>query len=365
MAEVKAEGIFKNYGKVQVLRDVSFAAKDGEFVALVGPSGCGKSTLLRCIAGLEAVQGGLISIGGRVVNDLEPKERDAAMVFQNYALYPHMTVRQNMGYSLRLRGVSAAEIKPQVDEAARILGLTDYLDRYPRQLSGGQRQRVAMGRAIVRKPSVFLFDEPLSNLDAALRVQMRAEIRSLHKRIGVTSIYVTHDQIEAMTMADRIVVMRAGKVEQVGPPLELYERPANTFIATFIGSPAMNLVPGMLIANTFTSNTGDSVRLLNIAAQKSSNKATPVTMGLRPEHLALTQNAGPTTIGAVARNSESTGATTYLSVEALGTNLQLALPGHVVVTSGQKLHLLATPDAIHLFDSETGLRFNSIDLQKN
>ncbi len=351
MAEVSAENIFKDYGNVQVLRDVSFAAKDGEFVALVGPSGCGKSTLLRCIAGLEAVQGGTISIGGRIVNDLEPKERDAAMVFQNYALYPHMTVRQNMGYSLKLRGVSAAEIKPQVDEAARILGLTDYLARYPRQLSGGQRQRVAMGRAIVRKPSVFLFDEPLSNLDAALRVQMRAEIRSLHKRIGVTSIYVTHDQIEAMTMADRIVVMRAGKVEQVGPPLELYQRPINTFVATFIGSPAMNLIEGELGGNVFTAKSGETI-LLHAAGPADKM---PVLLGLRPEHLMLATRAGPSTIAAQIFQSESTGSTTYISVNALGAILHIAMPGHISVSSGQTLHLAAAPENVHLFDANTGL----------
>jgi multiple sugar transport system ATP-binding protein len=217
MAGVSVKQLSKSYGTVKVLRQVGFEAREGEFVALVGPSGCGKSTLLRCVAGLEGFEGGDISIAGRVVNDIEPKERDVAMVFQNYALYPHMTVRQNMAFSLKLRGGPKDEINARVQEAAAILGLTDYLDRYPRQLSGGQRQRVAMGRAIVRKPAVFLFDEPLSNLDAALRVQMRAEIRSLHKRLGVTSIYVTHDQIEAMTMADKIVVMKNGIVEQVGP----------------------------------------------------------------------------------------------------------------------------------------------------
>ena len=364
MAEVSVAGIIKEFGKERVLRDVSFAAENGEFVALVGPSGCGKSTLLRCIAGLEAIQGGTIKIGGRIVNTLEPKERDAAMVFQNYALYPHMTVRQNMGYSLRLRGVAAAAIKPQVDEAARILGLTDYLERYPRQLSGGQRQRVAMGRAIVRKPSVFLFDEPLSNLDAALRVQMRGEIRSLHKRIGVTSIYVTHDQIEAMTMADRIVVMRAGKVEQVGPPLELYERPINTFVATFIGSPAMNLVPGLLKGDVFSTVSGESLKLPNSVALGNAQQNVPVLLGLRPEHLAITRSAGAATIRAVVRQSETTGATTYLSVEALGATLQVALPGHMFISGGDPLQLEALPGAIHLFDAETGMRVNSDALQK-
>ena len=237
MAQVSIRDVTKNYGTTKVMHGISFDVADGEFVALVGPSGCGKSTLLRMIAGLEDITSGSVSIAGRVVNAVEPKERDIAMVFQNYALYPHMTVRENMGFSLRLRGGSRAEIDRAVTEAAAVLGLTDYLDRAPKQLSGGQRQRVAMGRAIVRNPAVFLFDEPLSNLDAALRVQMRAEIRGLHERLGSTSIFVTHDQVEAMTMADRIVVMRAGRLEQAGPPLELYDQPVNVFVAGFIGSP--------------------------------------------------------------------------------------------------------------------------------
>jgi multiple sugar transport system ATP-binding protein len=252
MAEVSIRDVTKNYGTVQAMFGVSFDVADGEFVALVGPSGCGKSTLLRMIAGLEEITSGTVSIAGRVVNEVEPKQRDIAMVFQNYALYPHMTVRDNMGFSLRLRGGAKAEIHRAVTEAAEVLGLTPYLDRSPKQLSGGQRQRVAMGRAIVRNPAVFLFDEPLSNLDAALRVQMRAEIRGLHERLGSTSIFVTHDQVEAMTMADRIVVMRAGKLEQSGPPLELYDRPANAFVAGFIGSPAMNLWPGVADAGYVT-----------------------------------------------------------------------------------------------------------------
>ncbi|MBG1232395.1 ABC transporter ATP-binding protein [Aestuariivirga litoralis] len=350
MAEVRAESLVKNFGAVQVLRDVSLEAKEGEFVALVGPSGCGKSTLLRCIAGLEEVQGGLIHIGGRVVNNLEPKERDAAMVFQNYALYPHMTVRQNMGYSLKLRGHKPAEIKPRVEEAAQILGLTDYLERHPRQLSGGQRQRVAMGRAIVRKPSVFLFDEPLSNLDAALRVQMRAEIRSLHKRLGVTSIYVTHDQIEAMTMADKIVVMRNGKVEQVGAPLELYERPANTFVATFIGSPAMNLLEGEWADDWFVAKTGETIALPGGSAGRK------IHLGIRPEHLALAPSSENAMISGTVLQAECTGATSYAAVKALGTVLQLALPGTIPFTAGQPLHLTAAPHSLHVFDFDTGAR---------
>src|SRR5215213_6557273 len=243
MASVEIRSVKKSYGSAQVIHGVSINIQDGEFVILVGPSGCGKSTLLRMIAGLENISGGELRIGPRVVNDVPPKERDIAMVFQNYALYPHMTVADNMGFSLKLKRAPKAEIKQRVDGAAEILGLTKFLDRYPRQLSGGQRQRVAMGRAIVRDPQVFLFDEPLSNLDAKLRVAMRTEIKALHQRLKTTSIYVTHDQIEAMTMADRIVVMNAGRVEQIGSPLELYDNPANLFVAGFIGSPAMNFIP--------------------------------------------------------------------------------------------------------------------------
>ncbi len=241
MASVAIERVEKAFGSTKVIHGVDVGIEDGEFCVLVGPSGCGKSTLLRMIAGLEEISGGRISIGGKVVNDVPPKERDIAMVFQNYALYPHMKVRDNMAFALMLAKRPRAEIDRRVGEAAAILGLTPYLDRYPRQLSGGQRQRVAMGRAIVRDPQVFLFDEPLSNLDAKLRVSMRTEIKALHQRLKTTSIYVTHDQIEAMTMADRIVVMRDGVVEQTGAPLDLYDTPANTFVAGFIGSPSMNM----------------------------------------------------------------------------------------------------------------------------
>src|SRR5215213_686557 len=243
MAAVTLSGVRKAFGTTPVVHGVDIAIADGEFCVLVGPSGCGKSTLLRMIAGLEEITSGEIRIGTRAVNTVPPKERDIAMVFQNYALYPHMTVYDNMAFSLRLAGRPVDEVQQRVGDAAQILGLNDYLQRYPRQLSGGQRQRVAMGRAIVRKPQVFLFDEPLSNLDAKLRVAMRTEIKALHQRLKTTSVYVTHDQIEAMTMADRIVVMNAGRVEQIGSPLELYDNPANLFVAGFIGSPAMNFIP--------------------------------------------------------------------------------------------------------------------------
>src|SRR3712207_427227 len=256
MAGGEIRDVRKAVGGTQIIHGVSIDIRDGEFVILVGPSGCGKSTLLRMIAGLENISAGEIRIGNRVVNNVPPKERDIAMVFQNYALYPHMTVADNMAFSLKLRGASKAEIASRVDRAAQILGLTKLLDRYPRQLSGGQRQRVAMGRAIVRDPQVFLFDEPLSNLDAKLRVQMRTEIKELHQRLKTTTVYVTHDQIEAMTMADKIVVMHDGIVEQIGAPLELYDRPVNLFVAQFIGSPAMNLIDGQITASGFMAEGG-------------------------------------------------------------------------------------------------------------
>src|SRR5687767_896160 len=249
MASVQIRNVHKHFGGTHVIRGVDIEIADGEFAVLVGPSGCGKSTLLRMIAGLEEISGGEIAIGGKVVNDMPPKERDIAMVFQNYALYPHMKVRDNMAFSMLLAKRPRAEIDERVNKAAAILGLSELLDRYPRQLSGGQRQRVAMGRCIVRDPQVFLFDEPLSNLDAKLRVAMRTELKELHQRLKTTSIYVTHDQIEAMTMADQIVVMHDGRIEQIGSPLELYDRPANRFVAGFIGSPGMNFIEGTLRAN--------------------------------------------------------------------------------------------------------------------
>src|SRR5215468_3304302 len=286
MASVAIRGVRKAFGSVYVIHDVSVDIADGEFVVLVGPSGCGKSTLLRMIAGLEHISGGEIFISDRVVNNLPPKERDTAMVFQNYALYPHMTVAANMGFSMRLRGAGAAETAARVNKAADILGLTPYLDRYPRQLSGGQRQRVAMGRAIVRDPQVFLFDEPLSNLDAKLRVQMRTEIKALHQRLKTTTVYVTHDQIEAMTMADRVVVMHDGRVEQIGAPLDLYDRPDNLFVAGFIGSPAMNFFPGTVRRNGVTEfRCADGLKLPLAAADAGDGKAT--VYGVRPEHFSL------------------------------------------------------------------------------
>src|SRR5450759_1959089 len=283
MASVQIKGVEKYFGGTHVIRGVDIEIEDGQFAVLVGPSGCGKSTLLRMIAGLEEISGGEIFIGGKVVNDMQPKERDIAMVFQNYALYPHMTVRDNMAFSLMLAKREKSVADERVRRAAEILGLTDLLERYPRQLSGGQRQRVAMGRASVRDPQVFLFDEPLSNLDAKLRVQMRAEIKDLHQRLGTTTVYVTHDQIEAMTMADKIVVMHAGNVEQIGAPLELYDRPANLFVAGFIGSPAMNFLKGRIEGGTFRL---DDLRLPVPPASSGANGAA-VIYGIRPEHWRL------------------------------------------------------------------------------
>ncbi|MGU3384706.1 ABC transporter ATP-binding protein [Methylobacterium sp. D53M] len=353
MASVGIREVRKAFGSTNVLHGVSVDIRDGEFVILVGPSGCGKSTLLRMIAGLENISGGEIRIGERVVNDVPPKERDIAMVFQNYALYPHLTVRENMAFSMRIRKAPASEIDLRVNKAAQILGLAPLLDRYPRQLSGGQRQRVAMGRAIVRDPQVFLFDEPLSNLDAKLRVAMRTEIKELHQRLKTTTIYVTHDQIEAMTMADRIVVMHDGVVEQIGPPLELYDRPDNLFVAGFIGSPAMNFMPGKVRANgrlTFTTETGLSIPL---ADAPSGADGRPLILGVRPEHFDL----APEGIAAEVVVVEPTGSETMLAVRAGGQDLTCVLRERVRERPGETISL--RPNRVHFFDAETGRRLPS------
>ena len=353
MASVGIREVRKAFGSTNVLHGVSVDIRDGEFVILVGPSGCGKSTLLRMIAGLENISGGEIRIGERVVNDVPPKERDIAMVFQNYALYPHLTVRENMAFSMRIRKAPASEIDLRVNKAAQILGLAPLLDRYPRQLSGGQRQRVAMGRAIVRDPQVFLFDEPLSNLDAKLRVAMRTEIKELHQRLKTTTIYVTHDQIEAMTMADRIVVMHDGVVEQIGPPLELYDRPDNLFVAGFIGSPAMNFVPGRVRANgrlTFSTETGLSIPLADAPAGVDGR---PLILGVRPEHFDL----APDGIAAEVVVVEPTGSETMLAVRAGGQDLTCVLRERVREQPGETVSL--RPNRVHFFDAETGCRLPS------
>jgi multiple sugar transport system ATP-binding protein len=347
VASVAIERVEKAYGPTRVIHGVDVGIEDGEFCVLVGPSGCGKSTLLRMIAGLEEITGGRISIGGRIVNDVPPKERDIAMVFQNYALYPHMKVRENMAFALMLARRPQAEIDRRVGEAAQILGLDPYLDRYPRQLSGGQRQRVAMGRAIVRDPQVFLFDEPLSNLDAKLRVAMRTEIKALHQRLKTTSIYVTHDQIEAMTMADRIVVMRDGIVEQTGTPLDLYDHPANVFVAGFIGSPAMNLVQGTWSEGAV--RVGDARLPVTRAVRVAEGQA--VRVGLRPEHLAP---AGDGPLAARVEVIEPTGADTMLMCSLGGEALTVVVRDRVALRPGDTVRLAPEPGRLHVFDAADG-----------
>jgi multiple sugar transport system ATP-binding protein len=335
MAQVAIRDISKAFGAVQILHGVSVDIADGEFVVLVGPSGCGKSTLLRMVAGLEAVTSGAIIIGDRMVNHLPPGKRDIAMVFQNYALYPHKTVAQNMAFALKLRGADQAVIAERVRRAAEILDLGPYLDRYPRQLSGGQRQRVAMGRAIVRDPKVFLFDEPLSNLDAKLRVQMRAEIKELHQRLKTTTIYVTHDQIEAMTMADKIVVMQAGRIEQMGAPLELFDRPVNVFVAGFIGSPSMNMLKGKVEGGSVMVSEGQEV-----------------LYGVRPEHFEIAEDGLPARISVV----EPTGSETTVVLRFGESEIVALFRERHDFKPGETLHLKPRKDLVHLFDPQSGRR---------
>ena len=351
MGTVTIKDVRKSYGALEVVHGVSVDIADGEFVILVGPSGCGKSTLLRMVAGLEEITDGTVSVSGRVVNKLPPKQRDIAMVFQSYALYPHMTVAENMGFSLKLSRAPKADKDARVNEAARILGLENLLDRYPRALSGGQRQRVAMGRAIVRNPEVFLFDEPLSNLDAKLRVAMRSEIKALHQRLKTTIIYVTHDQIEAMTMADRIVVMNGGIIEQIGTPLELYDRPANTFVAEFIGSPAMNLIDGTVKGGRFVTPEGTKVAL---ADGGTAAEGMPVRLGIRPEDFTIDPAGFPAEIITV----EPTGSETQVTLNLAGRELVAVFRERIKERFGETLHLLPAPDKLHLFASDTGLRLS-------
>jgi multiple sugar transport system ATP-binding protein len=372
MANVSIRDVRKRFGTTEVLHGVSVEIDDGEFVILVGPSGCGKSTLLRMIAGLENISAGEIAIGGRVVNNVAPKERDIAMVFQNYALYPHMTVRDNMAFALSLAKLPKAMIEQQVARAAQILGLAPYLNRYPRQLSGGQRQRVAMGRAIVRDPQVFLFDEPLSNLDAKLRVQMRAEIKELHQRLTTTTVYVTHDQIEAMTMADKIVVMNSGNVEQIGAPLELYDRPNNLFVAGFIGSPAMNFLQGRIEGGSFRAAGGAALPLpgkangaagasnsggangsgANGAGKASASGGKPMVYGVRPEHFQLSAEGLPATVHVI----EPTGSETQVMADFAGTSIICAFRERVSAKPGETIRIIADPALVHLFDADSGQR---------
>ncbi len=343
MGSVSIRGVTKAYGTTQVIHGIDAEIADGEFVVLVGPSGCGKSTLLRMVAGLESISGGDVMIDGERVNGKEPKDRDIAMVFQNYALYPQMTVAQNMGFALEMRGRKKAEIAAEVRRAAEILSLTPLLDRKPAQLSGGQRQRVAMGRAIVRHPKVFLFDEPLSNLDAKLRVQMRAEIKALHQRLKATILYVTHDQVEAMTMADRIVVLNGGRVEQIGTPLDLYDRPANTFVAGFIGSPAMNLLPGRV--------TGGEIIALGqrFAAPPGLQDGMAVTIGIRPDQVRFGEGP-PARVEVI----EPTGHETYLRLTIDTQSVTALTNERAKLRVGDDVPLSLTAGSFHIFDGATG-----------
>ncbi len=358
MAQVHLRGVKKSYDKLEVIHGVDIDIADGEFVVIVGPSGCGKSTLLRMVAGLERITGGEVAIGDRVVNDLEPKDRDIAMVFQNYALYPHFSVYENMAYGLKIRGMSKADIDQRVQKAAKILELGTFLQRRPRQLSGGQRQRVAMGRAIVREPAVFLFDEPLSNLDAKLRVQMRLEIKRLQRELAVTSIYVTHDQVEAMTLADRLIVMNAGVADQIGTPMDVYDRPASVFVAGFIGSPAMNFLAGKVGEggrSVDLAGTGAERITLPLGLATVAAAGTPVAVGIRPEHL------HPATDGSLEFEielAEPLGADTLLHGR-FGEARELVTVrqgGHVLAKLGDKRRFKADPGHLHLFDSQTGKR---------
>ncbi|MCC2611904.1 ABC transporter ATP-binding protein [Neorhizobium sp. Rsf11] len=351
--QIELSGVNKYYGAYHALRNIDLKIRKGSFVALVGPSGCGKSTLLRSLAGLESISEGELVIAGARMNGVPPRKRDLAMVFQSYALYPHMTVEENLTYSLRMRGVGKAEARRKAEEVAATTGLSNLLGRYPRELSGGQRQRVAMSRAIIRNPKAFLFDEPLSNLDAALRVHMRKEIRALHDRLGATSVYVTHDQIEAMTMADHVVVMRQGVIEQQGAPLELYDRPANQFVAGFIGSPAMNFVPCIAGADG-RSLVLDLGTPQTVIAPKAVAAGRVLIMGIRPEHIELSSEADATLrlpVGAV----ESTGAATYVTTATL-PELVIVLNSRIQIRPGETVPLRLDQSHLHLFDKETQLR---------
>ena len=359
MAVVELKGVHKVYGSgrdaVEVLHGIDCAIAHGEFMVLVGPSGCGKSTLLRMIAGLELITGGEIFIGGRCVNEVEPKDRDIAMVFQNYALYPHMTVRRNLAYGLTLRGTPKDEIAVRVQKAARMLELEPYLDRKPRDLSGGQRQRVAMGRAIVRNPAVFLFDEPLSNLDAKLRVQTRIELQKLHREFGTTSIYVTHDQVEAMTLGERLMVMNQGRAEQVGKPMEVYHRPASTFVASFIGSPPMNLFPGRVEGSLFHTAVGNTP--LRIFLPATPPRAGELTLGIRPEHLKATTLENAKIVLSITM-LEMLGADSYAygGANANGQMICSRLTSHDTINTGDLLPLGFEAEHIHWFDTASGRR---------
>ena len=352
MAEISLHGVTKSFGKVEVIHRTDVTIADGEFVVIVGPSGCGKSTVLRMIAGLETATEGEIRIGGKRVNEVEPKDRNIAMVFQNYALYPHMSVYDNMAYGLKIRKMPRAEIEERVQRAAGILELAPYLQRKPRELSGGQRQRVAMGRAIVRKPAAFLFDEPLSNLDAKLRVQMRLEIQKLHRELRTTSVYVTHDQVEAMTLANRMIVINAGTVEQVGAPIEVYDDPATQFVAGFIGSPAMNFLLGKRTGDAL--DVGAGVRIA-LPEGLRSVAGEAVTIGIRPEHFEM-GNLGGTVFALKVETIEALGADSLLHGLLDGTAMVTRIDGHVTPAAGETLVFSVRPSRIYYFDAANGKR---------
>lgn len=357
MARIELQNIAKNYGSVEVMRDINLEIEDGEFIVLVGPSGCGKSTLLRMIAGLEPITDGEFRVDGRRMNEVQPRDRDMAMVFQSYALYPHMDVARNMGFSLEIRKAPSQERAGKVHDAAKTLGLTSLTARLPKALSGGQRQRVAMGRAIVRDPSAFLFDEPLSNLDAKLRVQMRVEIKRLQRALGTTSVYVTHDQLEAMTLADRLVVLNGGNIEQIGAPIEVYDNPASTFVASFIGSPAMNLLE--------VKANGDGLELVKGTGLSGANVkgGDGYTVGIRPEHMEVVDSAsagGGLTLEVTVNVLEPVGAESfiYASFEEGGPELVVRVSSHAVHPAGEKLTLKVAPEHVHYFDAQTGRRID-------
>ncbi|HVE06695.1 MAG TPA: sn-glycerol-3-phosphate ABC transporter ATP-binding protein UgpC [Paraburkholderia sp.] len=358
MAAVQLSGIYKRYGDTQVVHGIDLHIEDGEFVVLVGPSGCGKSTLMRMVAGLEEISGGDLLIGGTRANGLAPQQRNVSMVFQSYALYPHLSVYDNIAFGPRIRKESATHFKPRIEAAAKMLNLSSYLDRLPRALSGGQRQRVAMGRAVVREPALFLFDEPLSNLDAKLRVQMRTEIKALHQRLKNTVIYVTHDQIEAMTMADRIVVMNAGRIEQIGRPLDLYDRPGNLFVASFLGSPSMNFAEGEVVAGDggLVLLLGDGLRIP--LAQAAAQPGAKVTLGVRPEHIELDNTPGQSGIPMDIEVTEPTGAETHLYGKIGGSPWCVTTRQRAALAPGQRVSLRLPAGHVHLFDTKSGERLS-------
>jgi multiple sugar transport system ATP-binding protein len=353
MASVKLSKLEKSYGALRIVKGIDLEISDGEFVVFVGPSGCGKSTTLRMVAGLETITGGEVKIGDRVVNRLAPRERDIAMVFQDYALYPHKTVRENMGFSLKVRGIGAGEAAARVDEAANMLGISHLLDRRPGQLSGGQRQRVAMGRAIVRRPQVFLFDEPLSNLDAKLRGQVRTEIKKLHQAIGTTIIYVTHDQVEAMTLADRIVILKGGEIEQVGTPDEVYNKPASVFVGGFVGSPAMNFAKASVRGVDLVFANGDRIPVsaLRENCQAGAREGRDVIVGIRPEHFAIGTSSVSLTCD--VQVVEPLGSDTLIHFAIGSETLTARMPPETRILAGETLKIAVDPTKIHLFDAQT------------